>query len=163
MYLLVGRSGMNGELELHNVVAIARPALADYIEKFLHRRVRILVVVDSEIDLSPGANAFGIERVIRLLRESHVGCIAFSVDAALRSNAAFSVVPAPSGTEAKYLGFRFDSTLPDGTRVIDHYNEVWCFGFKPDNSGGSDANITQPGALPASDAELAALTDWMNN
>jgi hypothetical protein len=85
------------------------------------------------------------------------------VDVGRRSSEAFSVVDAPSGTQPKYLGFRFDSALPDGSRVIDHYDEVWCFGFKPDNSGGPDSNITQAGAFPASDAELAALTAWMNN
>jgi hypothetical protein len=154
---------MNPELDLHHVVEIARPSLGAYVEKYLHSLARILVVVDTEIDLTPGANAFGIERVIRLLRASHVGCMHFSVDVGLRSNAPFSVVPAPSGTQAKYLGFRFDSTLPDGSRVIDHYDEVWCFGFKPDNLGQSDANITQPNALPASNSELAALTTWMNN
>lgn len=154
---------MNTDIDLHHVVDIARLELADYIKKHLHHTVRILMVVDTEISLSPGANAFGIERVIRLLRDSHVGCMHFNVDVGLRSAGAFSVVPMPTGTNAKYLGFRFDSVLPDGSRVIDHYDEVWCFGFKPDNAGASDTNITQPSALPASDAELAVLVTWMNN
>jgi hypothetical protein len=154
---------MDTDLDLHHVVDFARPALVDYITKYLFSHARILFVVDTEIDLGPGANAFGVERVIRLLRESHVGCMHFHVDVGQRSSGAFSVVAAPTGTNAKYLGFRFDSTLPDGTRVIDRYDEIWCFGFKPDNSGATDANITQPGALPASDAELAVLTTWMNN
>ncbi len=154
---------MSRDLDLHHVVDIARPALIDYIKKYLHSVVRILIVVDTEISLSPGGSAFGIERVIRLLRESSVGCMHFSVDVGLRSAEAFSVVAAPIGTNAKYMGFRFDSALPDGTRVIDHYDEVWCFGFKPDNFGATDANIMTPAALPASDAELAVLTTWMNN
>lgn len=153
---------MNG-LDLHHVVDVARPALIDFIKKYLRSHVRILMVVDTEISLSPGANAFGIERVIRLLRETNVGCMHFHVDSGVRSAAAFSVVPTPAGTSAKYFGFRFDSVLPDGTRVIDHYDEVWCFGFKPDNFGATDANITSASALPTSDAELAALTTWMNN
>ncbi len=153
---------MNELLDLHRVVDIARPALADYVRKFLRHHARILFVVDAEISLSPGAGAFGVERVIRLLRETSVGCMHFHVDVGLRSGDAFSVIAAPTGTNAKYVGFRFDSTLPDGSRVLDHYDEVWCFGFKPDSSGGPDANITAPGAFPASDAELAVLTTWMN-
>ncbi|QQZ28020.1 hypothetical protein HMY34_04215 [Thiothrix subterranea] len=150
-------------MDLHHVIDIARPVLSDYLLKYLRSRVNILIVVDNEISLSPGANAFGIERVIRLLRDTSVGCMHFQVDVGLRSNVPFSVVASPVGTAAKYVGFRFDSTLPAGGRVIDAYDEVWCFGFKPDNFGGSDANITAPGALPASNAELAVLTTWMNN
>jgi hypothetical protein len=151
-------------LDLHHVVDFARPFFVD-LHKFFHTHVRLLIVVDIEISLSPGANAFGIERVIRLMRESSVGCMHFDVDVALRDDSAFSVVAAPAGTNAKYLGFRFDSTLPDGTRVIDKYHEVWCFGFKP-HAGfvhpTNDADITAPAALAATDAELAALTTWMN-
>lgn len=157
---------MDNHLDLHHVVDIARPAILDYITKYLHRHVRILVVVDTEISLSPGANAFGIERVIRLLRESSVGCTHFHVDVATRSAGAFSVVAAPVGTNAKYTGFRFNSTLPDGTNLIDHYDEVWCFGFKPHAAfvpPSNDAEINAASSLPASDAELAVLTAWMNN
>ncbi len=153
-------------LDLDHVVDFARPVLVDYINKFFHTHVRILVVVDTEISLSPGATAFGIERVIRLMRESSVGCMHFHVDVGLRNSGAFSVVAAPTGTNAKYLGFRFDSTMPDSSRVIDHYDEIWCFGFKP--HGGfapptNDADITVASALATSDAELAVLTPWMNN
>ncbi|MFT3929371.1 MAG: hypothetical protein QM709_03635 [Spongiibacteraceae bacterium] len=154
---------MDSVFQLSDVIDIARPALSDYIAKYFLHHVKILVVVDEEISLSPGANSFGVERVIRLLRESTVGCLHFHADVALRSDDPFSVVAAPAGTNAKYIGFRFDSKLADNSNVIDHYNEVWCFGFKPDNLNSSDANITQPGALPASDAELAVLTTWMNN
>lgn len=156
---------MHADFDLHHVVDIARPVLLDYIRKHLHR-ARILIVVDTEISLSAGADAFGIERVIRLLRESSVGCMRFSVDVGLRSSGAFSVVAAPAGTSPKYMGFRFHSTLPDGSRVIDHYDEVWCFGFKPHAAffpPTNDADITAAGALDATDPELAALTTWMNN
>lgn len=153
---------MNGDFDLQRVVHTARPAFADLIKILIHSHVRILVVVDTEIDLTPGANAFGVERVIRLLRETNVGCMHFHVDVGQRGLGAFSVVATPPGTEAKYLGFRFDSVLPDASRVIDHYDEVWCFGFKPDNFAGPDANITSPGAIPTSDAELAVLATWMN-
>ena len=149
----------------NHVVQVARPVLAEFLKKIFHSHVRLLIVVDIEIDLFPGANAFGIERVIRLMRESSVGCMHFHVDVAQRSSGAFSVVASPAGTQAKYLGFRFNSTLPDGSNVIDHYDEVWCFGFKP-HAGFThptdDADITDPAAIPASDAELAVLTTWMN-
>ena len=153
---------MENTFALDHVIDIARPALAEYIKLHLHH-ARILFVVDTEVQLSPGANAFGVERVIRLLRETTVGCMHFHVDVGLRSNEAFSVVTAPTGTNPKYLGFRFDSTLADGTNVLAHYDEVFCFGFKPDNFGGTDANISLPSALPATNAELAVLTTWMNN
>jgi hypothetical protein len=147
------------DLVLDNVVDFARPALADFIKK--RSVARILIVVDTEISLAPGVT-FGIERVIRLLRESTVGCMRFTVDVGLRSAVPFSIVAAPTGANAKYLGFRFDSTLPNSTKVIDNYDEVWCYGFKPDNSDGPDTSITLPNALPTSDPELAVLTAWMN-
>lgn len=156
---------MNGNLDLHHVIDIARPALLEYIKIHWHH-ARILVVVDEEISLSPGPNSFGIERVIRLLRETSVGCMHFHVDVGLRSPGAFSVVAAPTGTNAKYLGFRFNSTLADGSNVIDKYDEVWCFGFKPHAAfvpPTNDVEINAAGSLPASDAELAVLTTWMNN
>ena len=50
-----------------------------------------------------------------------------------------------------------------GVDVLDKYEQVWCFGFKPGNSGSpNDADIDQPIALPASNAELAKLAKWMN-
>lgn len=154
---------MLNEVSLDHVIDAAHPALQEYIRKFRHTHVRILFVVDTEISLSSGTNAFGVERVIRLLRENSVGCMHFHVDVGLRSSASFSVVASPTGTNPKYLGFRFNSVLPNGTLVIDQYDEVWCFGFKPANDNGPDTNITAPGALPASNTELAALTAWMNN
>lgn len=132
-----------------HVVDFARPALNDLLVKKLRfRHSRILVVVDAGISLSPGANSFGIERVIRLLRETNVGLWHFHVDVAIHSTAAFSVVPSPSGTSARYLGFRFNSTVPGGEQVIDGYDQIWCFGA----SGPT-----------AQDDELAALTNWMND
>lgn len=153
------------DLDLHPVLDFARPALADHLAKFLRPRVRLLVVVDTEISLSPGPRAFGIERVIRLLRETPVGLMRFSVDVAQRSAGGFAEVASPPGTTARYTGFRFDSRRADGSLVIAGYDEVWCFGFKPHAAfafPSDDADITRPSALPASDAELAELTRWMN-
>lgn len=122
--------------------------------------VDILMVVDIEISTDP-ANDFGIARVIELLRGTKIGCMRFRVDIALRNSAAQNVVASPAPTQPKYLGFRFDM-MTGGTHVIDKYEEIWCFGFKPSNSGNAnDAEIDQPGAFPASNAELTKLDEWM--
>jgi hypothetical protein len=39
------------DLDLHHVADFARPVLHDYLHKFLHHRVRMLIVVDVEISL----------------------------------------------------------------------------------------------------------------
>lgn len=156
---------MNGHIDLSHVIDIAQPALREYLKIHWHH-ARILIVVDTEISLSPGANSFGIERVIRLLRETTVGCMHFHVDVAQRSPGAFSVVAAPTGANPKYFGFRFNSTLPGGSNVIDQYDEVWCYGFKPHAAltpPTNDSELTNTSAIPASDAELAVLTRWMDN
>jgi len=138
------------------------PTIAELHEAFfLRSTVRILVVVDSEISLTEGPSAFGVGRVVRLLRESTVGCTSFRVDLARRNNAAFTVNASPAPNQPRYEGFRFNSQ-DGGAPVLNRYDEVWCFGFKPGNDAGPDANITSAFALPASDAELEALTRWMN-
>jgi hypothetical protein len=63
---------MNEDLNLSTVIDIARPTLLDFVKK--RSIARILIVFDVEISLSSGVT-FGIERVIRLLRESIVGCM----------------------------------------------------------------------------------------
>lgn len=156
---------MKYDIDLNNVIDIAKSALSKYFLRLV-QHPRILIVVDTEISLSPGDSSFGIERVIRLLRETTIGCTHFHVDVARRSTDAFSVVDTPTGTNAKYQGFRFNSTLPDDSNVIDHYDEVWCFGFKPHAAfipPTNDAQINDASALPTSDDELAVLTTWMNN
>lgn len=120
----------------------------------LHSTVKILIVVDGGISLTEAPSGFGVGRLIRLLRESHIGCTHFVVDTARRNN---SNAGAPT-----YTNFRFDQ-LDGGQPVLNKYHEVWCFGFNPDNNAGPDSNITQPGALPTSDDELKALTIWMND
>ncbi|MCC5609731.1 hypothetical protein LC612_23880 [Nostoc sp. CHAB 5834] len=121
--------------------------------------VDILVVVDTEIATEPGVE-FGIGSVIELIRNAKVGCMRFRVDIASRSGGTPTVVSSPAAFAPKYTGFRFDMTN-EGDAVIDRYEQIWCFGFKPDNFGGSDSNIDQPSALPATDSELAKLADWM--
>ena len=127
---------------------------------FLKNIVDILIVVDTEISISP-ANDFGIASVIDLIRNAKVGCMKFRVDIALRNNQAQSVAAAPGIHDPKYRGFRFDMANA-GTPVIDKYEQIWCFGFKPSNSGSpNDAEIDLVGAFPASNAELAKLASWM--
>lgn len=124
--------------------------------------VDILIMVDTEISTSP-SNSFGIASVIELLRNTQVGCMKFRVDIALRSNEAFSVVANPTPTQPKYRGFRFNSAN-GGVDVIDKYEQIWCFGFKPSNSGSpNDAEIDQAFAMPASNAELNKLDQWMKD
>lgn len=125
-----------------------RTALSKYaLERLRWSHARILIVIDAGISLNAGAGAFGPERIVRLLRESTVGCMHFHVDTADHSNAAFSIVANPVVANPKYLGFKFNSKLPNNNLVIDQYDEIWCFGF-----GGPNTN----------DDELAALTTWMN-
>lgn len=119
----------------------------------LRSTIKILIVVDGSISLTEAPSGFGLGRVIRLLRESRIGCTRFSVDTARREN---STAGAP-----RYSNFRFDQ-LDGGQPVLNQYHEVWCFGFSPGNDAGDDVNITDPGALPLSDPELRALTEWMN-
>ena len=123
-------------------------------------RVRILVVVDTQISITT-ANDFGVARIIRLLRETSIGCTRFRVDIAVRGAAPFVDNGTVGPEEARFEGFRFDSELND-TPVLNRYDEVFLFGFMPGNDGGPDSNIEGVNAFPATDAELAVLTDWMN-
>ena len=124
--------------------------------------VDILIVVDTEISTAP-VNSFGIASVIDLLRNATVGCMKFRVDIALRSDEPFSVVANPTPTQPKYRGFRFNSAS-GGVAVVDKYEQIWCFGFKPSNSGSSsDAEIDMAFALPASNPELNKLDQWMKD
>ena len=124
--------------------------------------VDLLVVVDTEIGVDP-ATSFGISSVIDLIRNASVGCMRWRVDIALRNGESPTVVSSPGAYDPKYRGFRFHMQ-DGGTPVIDKYEQIWCFGFKPSNSGNtSDAEIDQSFALPASDAELAKLAQWMDD
>ena len=155
------------EADLHSdglaVSDIYRPRIAELYKHFrLRTTIRILVVVDPEIGLTEAPGAFGVGRVIRLLRESHIGCTYFSVDLARRSAGAPTTNNSPAANQPRYDGFRFDQE-ESGQPILNKYHEVWCFGFKPGNDAGPDSNITQAFALPASDNELKVLTTWMND
>lgn len=150
--------------DLLHLPSFTRRHFAELLHKLLATRVRMLVVVDVEIDFDASPSSFGIGRVVRLLRESSVGCVVFGVDIAQRSSGPF-VDRGSAAADPRYTGFRFDSRLADGSLAIEQYDEIWCFGFKPHAAffpPTSDSDITAPGALPASDDELARLTTWMN-
>ena len=142
------------DLRLHGVSDVYAPVLEELRDRFrLHAVQKILVVVDGGISLTEAPSAFGVGRVIRLLRESTIGCTRFQVHTARRNN---SVAGAPD-----YTNFRFHHEA-GGQPLINQYHQIWCFGFNPDNNAGPDSNITQPGALPMEDNELTVLTRWMN-
>ena len=146
-----GTSNSNITLAVSDVYTKIIDQLKDLIR--LRSTIKILIVVDGGISLTEAPSGFGVGRLIRLLRESNIGCTRFSVDLARRNS---SDAGAP-----RYTNFRFDQ-LEGGQPVLNQYHEVWCFGFNPDNDAGPDTNITQPGAQPTSDSELKALTVWMN-
>jgi hypothetical protein len=106
-------------------------------------------------------NGFGISRVIELIRNTRIGCLRFRVDIAQRGLGSPAVVASPSPTQPKYTNFRFD--MPDGgAAVIDQYEQIWCFGFEPDNNGTTnDSPIMAAGNFPSTDAELTKLDEWM--
>ena len=122
--------------------------------------IRILIVVDGAVSLTEAPGAFGVGRLVRLLRESHVGCNTFTVDLARRDGAT-ATNNSPAAHQPRYTGFRFDQQ-EGGHPVVNRYDEVWCFGFNPGNDAGDDVNITNAAAFPASDNELKVLTTWMN-
>ena len=136
-------------------------AFAEYLNLWFHKHYTdILVVVDTSISVDP-SNDFGISSVIDLIRNTQVGCMRFRVDIALRNGEAPNVVAAPTIHQPKYRGFQFDM-VSAGASVIDSYEQIWCFGFNPSNSGSAnDAEIDLASALPAQAGELAKLASWM--
>ncbi len=127
----------------------------------LHNRVNILVVVDTNISTDP-VDDFGVARVIELIRGARVGCMRFNVDIALRNGDPQTVTASPGPYDPTYRGFRFDMQS-GGIYVVDKYEQIWCFGFKPSNSGSAnDAEIDTASAFPASNPELTKLAKWMD-
>lgn len=122
--------------------------------------VDILVVVDGGISTTP-ANDFGIARVIALLRNTKIGCMRFRVDIARRGTGTPAINPSPGVTDPKYTNFRFNMS-DGGDHVIDKYEQIWCFGFNPSNSGSpNDAEIDLASRAPTTDPELEKLDEWM--
>ncbi len=125
----------------------------------LNTIVDILVVVDFNIATVPG-EGFGVGSVIELIRASKVGCMRFRIDIALRGAGTPAVVVPADPYAAKYVNFRFD--MQDGAaKVIDRYEQIWCFGFAPNNSGGNSDAPIQAHPTASTDTELAYLAKWM--
>lgn len=113
--------------------------------RFGHSTIKILMVVDANIDTVEAPGAFGIGRIARLIDSYSRGCSSFSVDTA-RRQLHFDVAENVGHISTT---FRFDATS-GAARVIDAYDEIWLFGFKGEGVGALD------------DAEHRVLTDWMN-
>lgn len=146
---------------VRGVPDIYTPTVAEIIRRFsLFSTVKMLVVVDGGISLTEAPSAFGVGRLVRLLRESRIGCKHFDVELATREGVQ-STNATPAANQPRYTGFRFDQT-EGGQASINRYHQIWCFGFNPDNNAGPDSNITQSFRNPTSDEELATLTTWMN-
>lgn len=153
---------MDGSFELSSVADRYRPEILKLHERLrLRTTVKILVVVETPMSLTENPSAFGVARVVRLLRENAVGCKRFAVDLAVRDSGILVINNSPAPNQPRYDNFRFDHQ-EDGAPILDRYHQVWCFGFRPGNDAGPDGNITASGSIPATDAELRALTRWMN-
>lgn len=139
--------------------------ILDDIVVAFRRKSRILMVVDQSVAVSATAG-FGIGRVVDIMAAASFGCASFEVKLAGRfgtqnkdNNAGLH--------EFTYTGFRFDQTEADGSFIIDHYDQIWCFGFDPGNGQPNnldpaiDVNITSH-AWAATNAELERLARWMN-
>lgn len=151
--------------ELTGVADIYRDALFDVFD-FFSPKVKILVVVDPSISLTPGTNAFGIGKMIAHLRSERVGCMRFEVTLARRAfrnlDGPIIVNASPTAAQPKYERFHFDDVDTDGDPIINRFHEVWCFGFEPGNDAGPDTNIGLASRNPASPSELNVLTRFMN-
>ncbi|MGH1441566.1 MAG: hypothetical protein ACRBBR_15740 [Cellvibrionaceae bacterium] len=134
------------------------------------KTIKILVVVDEGprggVSFNETGN-FGVGRVIKLLRDTTVGCTEFTVDIALRplpsgpTPGSFSENPNPGSDDARYINFRFDQEI-DGEPILNNYHELFMFPFAPDNSAASDNNISDH-PWYTTDSELVALHAWMNS
>lgn len=113
--------------------------------RFGQTTVNILMVVDTNIDTVEAPGAFGIGRVVRLIKSLKRGCTSFAVATARRE----LHVDAAENTGHISTSFKFNA-MSGGKRVIDGYDEIWMFGFRGE------------GSLALDNLEQRALTDWMN-
>lgn len=148
--------------QLRGISDIYTPTIAELYRRIrLISTVRILVVVDGSVSLTEAPSAFGVGRIVRLVRETRVGCKDFEVDLATREGPQ-GTNPTPAANQPRYTGFRFDQN-ESGQPIVNKYHQIWCFGFNPDNDAETDANITLASRHPTSDNELKLLTTWMND
>lgn len=127
--------------------------------------IKILVVLEGSIQ--PGSDTpgfdFALGHVVKALRNEPLGFVRFVVHFARhgQAGAALTVDKAAGPWEERYDGFRFDSEH-DGARVIDGYDQIWCFGIEPIiHDDGDNASVTGS-AYSAGAAELAVLSAWMD-
>ncbi|MFP5350594.1 MAG: hypothetical protein ACLGHO_12215 [Gammaproteobacteria bacterium] len=139
--------------------------LLDDIVVAFRRKSRILMVVDQSVAVLATAG-FGIGRVIDIMSNASFGCASFDVKLAARFGSQ-DKNNAAGLHDFTYTGFRFDQTEADGSFIIDHYDQIWCFGFDPGNDQPNnldpaiDVNIaSHPWA--ATNSELERLARWMN-
>jgi hypothetical protein len=154
-------------MQNHEQIYQINPHFRDIIDD-IHigfRRVsRILMVVDPSIDVS-SSGGFGIGRVIDIMSSASLGCASFEVKLAVRSGSQ-SKNNGAGLHDFTYQGFRFDQTEADGSLIINHFDQIWCFGFAPGNDQPNnldpavDANV---GAHPwaTTTTELEKLAKWM--
>ncbi len=139
--------------------------ILDDIVVLLRRKSRILMVVDESVSVAPGVG-FGIGRVIDIMNSASFGCASFEVKLAGRFGAQSKNNNAGLH-EFTYTGFRFDHTESDGSLIIDHYDQIWCFGFNPGNGQANnldpaiDVNVTSDD-WAMTNSELEKLARWMN-
>ncbi len=129
------------------------------------RKSRILMVVDQSVAVAPGVG-FGIGRVVDIMNAASFGCATFEVKLAGRFGAQSKNNNAGLH-EFTYSGFRFDQTESDGSLIIDHYDQIWCFGFDPGNGQPNnldpaiDVDVTNH-MWATTNSELEKLARWMN-
>jgi hypothetical protein len=133
----------------------------DDLRFWLPRRptVRILVVVDGSVQLDANGG-FGVGKVIEILRknaphgDAGFNYVNFVVETATRD-------AAPLAGVADYENFRFDQQS-GGQPLLHRFDQVWCFGFHPGNTGNPSDTPIDAHSTVVSPGELAALTTWMN-
>jgi hypothetical protein len=121
--------------------------------------VKILVVVDGSVGVA-ASYFFGVGKIIEILRKSaphndpDFGYVNFDVEIATRD-------AAPVAGTANYTNFRFDQVV-DGQPLINRFQQIWCFGFHPGNTGNPADTPIEAHATHLETAELRELTRWMN-
>jgi hypothetical protein len=129
----------------------------------LYRVNRILVVVESA---SWFTNSFGIGRAMRAVDEADFGFAVTRITLAVRDASSPTRHPVAESDRLvlpTYTGFRFDMLEPSGSKTLDQYDQVWCFGINPTNTWlQDDSGITRPEMNAVRPEEVQALRAWMD-
>ncbi len=125
--------------------------------------VRILVVADPGIKFAPEQPAaFGVSRLVDLIRSNADPFVRFEVDLARHGEKKekLRINHDPQEYEPKFEQFRF-KRKSGKRKIIDDYDEIWCFGLAPNGDNANDQDISDsPFALDKDD--ISALATWMN-